>query len=85
MPVFDRVRSDWGLEIRPNSLVVEDVGYDPEYQAALKAESEAEFKANPKQLIKQKENQMASAVAALDFETAALLRDEIKIISQSKS
>ncbi len=32
---------------------------------------------NPKQLMKMKEEQMAEAVQALDFETAALIRDEL--------
>ena len=38
------------------------------------------YKNNPLKLIKQKEKQMISAVKDLDFETAALLRDEIKIL-----
>jgi len=33
---------------------------------------------NPKKLIKQKEKQMNAAAKVLDFETAAILRDEIK-------
>ncbi|MDE2172867.1 MAG: UvrB/UvrC motif-containing protein, partial [Patescibacteria group bacterium] len=32
---------------------------------------------NPKLLMKQKEEQMAEAVKNLDFETAALIRDEL--------
>lgn len=36
------------------------------------------YKKNPKKLIKQKEKQMNAAVKILDFETAAILRDEIK-------
>jgi excinuclease ABC subunit B len=32
---------------------------------------------NPRQLMKMKEEQMAEAVKALDFETAALVRDEL--------
>ena len=35
------------------------------------------FKRNPKAFIKEKRAQMEQAVAELDFETAALLRDEI--------
>ena len=38
------------------------------------------FEKNPEKLIKQKEKQMQSAVKELDFETAALLRDEIKLL-----
>ena len=36
------------------------------------------FKKNPRKLIKDKERQMNGAVKILDFETAAILRDEIK-------
>ncbi|KKQ82075.1 MAG: UvrABC system protein B [Parcubacteria group bacterium GW2011_GWF2_38_76] len=36
------------------------------------------FMKNPKALIKEKERQMSEAVKILDFETAAILRDEIK-------
>jgi len=42
-PVFEKIESDWGLKILENSIVVEDVGYDPEYQAALKAEKQAKL------------------------------------------
>ncbi len=38
------------------------------------------FEKNPEKLIKQKEKQMQNAVKELDFETAALLRDEIKLL-----
>ncbi len=38
------------------------------------------FKKNPDKLIKLKEKQMKEAVKALDFETAAILRDEIKVL-----
>jgi excinuclease ABC subunit B len=37
---------------------------------------------NPKLLMKQKEEQMAEAVRALDFESAALIRDEIYALEQ---
>ncbi len=40
------------------------------------------FASNPKELIKIKEDQMNDAVADLDFETAAILRDEIKAIRE---
>ncbi len=39
-----------------------------------------EFEKNPIRLIKDKEQQMAEAVKSLDFETAALLRDEIRTL-----
>jgi excinuclease ABC subunit B len=41
------------------------------------------FASNPKQLIKIKEEEMNNAVAELDFETAAILRDEIFKIKES--
>ncbi len=39
------------------------------------------FAKNPKALIKEKEHQMNDAVKVLDFKTAAILRDEIKVLS----
>jgi len=41
------------------------------------------FEKNPKALIKEKEQQMNEAVKILDFETAAILRDEIKILVET--
>ncbi len=38
------------------------------------------YKKNPKRVIKEKERQMEEAVAILDFETAAIIRDEIKYL-----
>jgi excinuclease ABC subunit B len=38
------------------------------------------FNADPKKFIKQKQDQMNNAVELLDFETAAILRDEIKAL-----
>ena len=40
------------------------------------------FARNPAKLITQKEKQMNAAVKILDFETAAILRDEIKILKE---
>jgi protein-arginine kinase activator protein McsA len=40
------------------------------------------IKKSPAKLIKQKEIQMNAAVKMLDFETAALLRDEIKFLNE---
>ena len=39
---------------------------------------------DPKKLIREKEKQMMEAVQELDFETAALLRDEIKLLNGEK-
>lgn len=54
-----------------------------EHKKAVKEElrlDEAEFAKNPKSVIKKKEAEMNEAVKILDFETAALLRDEIKAL-----
>jgi len=42
------------------------------------------YKKNPKKLIKQKERQMNAAVKILDFETAAILRDEIRELEEER-
>jgi len=47
----------------------------------LIALDEAAFLENPKKVIKEKQSQMEDAVRELDFETAAILRDEIKALS----
>ena len=41
----------------------------------------AAFNKDPKKMMKQKESQMNAAVKQLDFETAAILRDEIKALA----
>lgn len=43
---------------------------------------EALFASDPKELVRIKEDQMNDAVADLDFETAAILRDEIQAIKE---
>jgi excinuclease ABC subunit B len=40
------------------------------------------FKKQPKKVLKEKRRQMEEAVAILDFETAAILRDEIKYLTE---
>ena len=47
---------------------------------SILAIDEKKFAKNPKKLIAQKERQMNAAVKILDFETAAILRDEIKVL-----
>lgn len=49
--------------------------------ASLLALDEKYFEKDPRKLIKQKEKQMSDAVKVLDFETAAILRDEIAQLS----
>ena len=41
------------------------------------------YKKNPKKLIKEKRRQMEEAVKILDFETAAILRDEIRALEKN--
>ncbi len=41
------------------------------------------YKKNPKKVLKEKRRQMEEAVSLLDFETAAILRDEIKYLEAS--
>ncbi len=43
------------------------------------------FQKNPKGVLKDKKRQMDEAVAILDFETAAIIRDEIRILEASVS
>jgi len=42
------------------------------------------YKKNPKKVLKEKRRQMEEAVAILDFETAAILRDEIRFLQEKK-
>jgi excinuclease UvrABC helicase subunit UvrB len=42
-----------------------------------------QFDKDPAKLIKQKEKQMKAAVKELDFESAALLRDEIRMLERA--
>jgi excinuclease ABC subunit B len=53
--------------------------HDETVDTLLKIDLEL-FKKNPKKVMKEKRRQMEEAVAVLDFETAAILRDEIKYL-----
>ncbi len=53
--------------------------HDETVETLLKVDV-ALFKQNPKKIIKEKRRQMEEAVAILDFETAAIIRDEIKYL-----
>jgi len=55
--------------------------HDKAVTANLSLDSEL-FASNPKELIRLKEQEMNDAVADLDFETAAILRDEIQAIKE---
>ena len=41
--IFNDMLDRWGFEIAVNSIVVTDIGYDPEYQAALKSKRQQEL------------------------------------------
>lgn len=56
--------------------------HDETVDTLLKVDMEL-FKKNPKKVLKEKKRQMSDAVAILDFETAAILRDEIAYLEQS--
>lgn len=57
--------------------------HDETVETLLKVDLEL-FKKNPKKTLKQKRRQMEEAVAILDFETAAILRDEIGYLESTQ-
>lgn len=70
--------------ITPKTIIkkIKDIteSLNRDHQKAVMSElaiEEVAFKKNPRKLIRKKEIQMNAAVKILDFETAALLRDEI--------
>lgn len=56
--------------------------HDETVDTLLKVDMEL-FKKNPKKVLKEKRRQMEEAVAILDFETAAIIRDEIVYLENS--
>jgi excinuclease ABC subunit B len=54
--------------------------HDETVDALLTVDMEL-FKKNPKKVLKEKRRQMEEAVAILDFETAAIIRDEIAYLN----
>lgn len=75
--------------ITPKTIIknIHDIaeGIQSEHTKALKELirlDKAKFDEDPEALIKDKKKQMEEAVSVLDFETAALLRDEIKEIEK---
>ena len=60
-----------------------DLDHDKTVKALLSVEEEL-YKKNPKKVIKMKIDAMNNAVKNLDFETAALIRDEIRALERSK-
>lgn len=76
-------------KITPKTIIkkIKDIteAMDSAHEKAVKKELELDgkiFAKNPKKLIKLKEKQMNEAVKELDFETAAILRDEIKVLRE---
>ena len=57
--------------------------HDETVDTLLKVDMEL-FKKNPKKVLKEKRRQMEEAVAILDFETAAILRDEMAYFEDSQ-
>ncbi len=61
--------------------ITEDLKKDHDKSVAFELEVDKKlFAKNPNKLIKLKEKQMSEAVKMLDFETAAILRDEINLL-----
>ena len=58
--------------------------HDETIDTLLKVDMEL-FKRNPKKVIKEKRQQMEEAVAILDFETAAIIRDEIAYLEKGET
>ena len=59
---------------------------ESEHDKAVRANvvlDQAVFAENPEKLIRLKEKEMQGAVKVLDFETAAILRDEIQVLEES--
>lgn len=75
--------------ITPKTIIkkISDIteAMDTEHQKTIKTLltlDEEAFNKNPEKLIKEKEKEMQEAVKELDFETAAVLRDEIKALAE---
>ncbi len=58
--------------------------HDDTVDTMLKVDMEL-FKRNPTKVLKEKRQQMNDAVAILDFETAAIIRDEIAYLEAETS
>ncbi|MDD5083676.1 MAG: excinuclease ABC subunit UvrB [Candidatus Moranbacteria bacterium] len=76
-----------GITPQTISKKIHDIteAFESEHQKAVSANiliDEQVFVKNPEKLIKLKEKQMKLAVKELDFETAAILRDEIIILKE---
>jgi excinuclease ABC subunit B len=57
--------------------------HDETVDTLLKVDMEL-YKKNPKKVLKEKRRQMEEAVGLLDFETAAIIRDELKYLEETE-
>ncbi len=85
--VQEQYNKDHGITPKTIIKKIRDIteAMDSDHKKAVKRELEIDekiFAKNPKKLIKLKEKQMNEAVKELDFETAAILRDEIKVLRE---
>jgi excinuclease ABC subunit B len=58
--------------------------HDETVDTLLKVDMEL-FKTDPHSVLRERRRQMEEAVAILDFETAAIIRDEIKVLEASRT
>ncbi len=80
-----RYNKDHGITPKTVIKSIKDIteGMESKHSKTVNALLEMDrsiFAKNPEALIKEKERQMNDAVKVLDFETAAILRDEIKVL-----
>jgi excinuclease ABC subunit B len=83
--IQEAYNKEHGITPTTISKHIQDIteGIASDHDKAVSVELEVDqklFAKNPAKLIKLKEKQMKEAVKALDFETAAILRDEIKVL-----
>jgi hypothetical protein len=74
--VFDKIENDWGLKVLKDSIIVEDVGYDPEYQVALKAKSQAALQAEAS--VEETAGRIIRSVAEMSGMTVKVLKARLK-------
>ncbi len=88
-----KIQQDYNIKhnITPKTIIknIHDIGESIKSERAKVINLELEkdkklFAKNPNKLITLKEKQMKEAVKALDFETAAILRDEIKFLKDKQ-